>query len=210
MKHFFTFLLSFLILGNIVAQNKHPFVKLNEKKKGKRLELFAVNTGSISYDIFLRIETQDYRRSSLRPILKTIPPNSKVRLITMVKLNGKEGKYNTTFVVNEIAQELSIRKDYEDFDIKFDNALRTKKITIYTKNACDLCFTTRQLLDKNRIGYEELSIEKDSINLMKLVTEFKKAKMQRKALAPVLKIEDSLYTSLKTKQDVIDAFKNHF
>ncbi len=209
MKLLFSFFLSFFIYGSAIAQNKHEFVILKEKTKGKRLELFAVNTNNISYDVFLRIETEDFRRSSTRPVLKTIPPNSEVRLITMVKLNGKEGIYNSTFIVNEITKELSIRKDHENFEVKLDNALRNKKITIYTKDACDLCIETRQLLNSSNIPFTELSIEKDSTNLIGIAKEFKKYKLIGKALTPVIKIEDSLYTSLKNKQDVIEALKNH-
>ncbi len=210
MKTTFSILLSLFLTCSVFSQTIHPYVKLTEKIKGKRLELFAVNSGATSYNIFLRVETKDYRRSSSRPVLKTIPANSKVRLITMVKLNGKEGIYTTSFVVNEIAQGLSITKDHENFEVKFNNALHTKKITIYTKDTCDLCMDAKQLLDKHKIRYKELSIEKDSINLIQLISEFKKSDLKKKALVPILKIEDSLYTSLKTRQDFIKALKNHF
>ena len=210
MKFLFTFFLTLFFFGSPFAQNKHEFVTLKEKTKGKRLELFAVNTNTISYDVFLRIETEDFRRSSARPVLKTIPPNSEVRLITMVKLNGKEGNYSSTFIVNEVAKQLSVRKDHDNFEVKFDNALRKKDITIYTKKKCDLCIETKQLLASNNIQFMEYSIEKDSVNLIKIAKELKKVKLINKALTPIIKIEDSLYTSLKTKQDVIDALKNHF
>ena len=210
MKFIFTFLLSFFYLGSALAQNNHEFVALKEKTKGKRLELFAVNTNSLSYDVFLRVETEDYRRSSSRPVIKTIPPNSEVRLITMVKLAGKEGKYNTTFVVNEIGYELSIRKDKSDFNAKLNDALKSKQITIFTKDSCTLCDDTRQLLKRNRIIFTEYSIEKDSINLIQLIKEFKKVNLTEKAIAPILKIEDSLYTSIRSEFDLINALKNHF
>lgn len=209
MKTFFNTFFFLFFLMPLFSQNAHPYVSLAEKVKGKRLELFAVNSNSISYDVFLRVETEDYRRSSARPIIKTIPPNSEVRLITMVKLNGKEGTYSTTFVVNEISKELSIRKDHEDFEIKFDDALHQKHLIIYTKDACDLCADARQLLRQNKIEYTEYSIDKDSINLMKLIKEFKVNNQKEKALAPIIKIEDSLYTNLRTKQDLINALKNH-
>ena len=210
MKTTFSLFIVLFLTGISMAQNKHEFVELKENTKGKRLELFAVNTNSISYDVFLRIETEDYRRSSLRPVLKTIPPNSEVRLITMVKLNGKEGHYNSTFIVNEVAKKVAIRKDHENFDIKFDNALSRKKIVIYTKDACSLCYETTELLDKNKISYTELSVDNDSLNLMRVAKDFKKMKQMDKALTPIIKIEDSLYASLKNKQDVIRALKNHF
>lgn len=210
MKHCFSIVFSLLFFISVFSQNTHPFVKLEERIKGKRLELFAVNSNSINYDVFLRVETEDFRRSSARPVIKTIPANSEIRLITMVKLNGTEGNYSTTFVVNEIAKALSMRKDHEDFEIKLDNALHKKQIIIYTKEACDLCTDTKSLLRQNKIKYTEYGIDKDSLNLMKLIKDFKVNQQNTKALAPILKIEDSLYTNLRTTQDVIDALKNHY
>ncbi|MBT8310235.1 MAG: hypothetical protein EX254_06645 [Flavobacteriaceae bacterium] len=211
MKALLSVLTFLLLFSNAIAQgNEHPYVSLKEKIKGKRYELFAVNTNDISYDVFLMVDTQDFRRSSSRPVIKTIPANSEIRLITMIKLNDKEGNYNTTFVVNEIAQELSMRKDNENFEIKFDNALRDQEVTLYTKDACNLCDETKQLLERNRINYSEISIEKDSVNLLKLVKEFKKIDLNQKAIVPILKIDDSLYTRIKNKADLIKALKNHF
>jgi glutaredoxin len=128
----------------------------------------------------------------------------------MVILNGKEGKYQTTFVVNEIAKELSIRKDHENFEIKFDDALKNQEVTLFTKDNCDLCSETRNLLNSNKIKFQEISIEKDSTNLLMLVKEFKKTELKERAIVPVMKINDSLYTNLKNRNDLIKALKNHF
>ena len=210
MKYLFACFLFLLITFNSLSQNEHEFVSIKEKVNGKRVELFAVNTNSISYDVFLMVETKDYRRSSSRPVLKTIPPNSKVRMITMVKLNGKEGIYNYTLVVNEIAYDLSIKKDHEDFEVKIDDALKTKKVTLFIKGICSLCDETKNILDSNRIQFEEINIDKDSTQLIKLIKEYKYHKVDKRTYAPILKIEDSLYTTIKTKNELIDALKHHF
>lgn len=205
-----TTILFLLFFTNIRAQSNHPYVSIKEKIKGKRLELFAINTNTISYDIFLRVETEDYRRSSARPVLKTIAPNSETRLITMVKLDGKDGKYIYTMVVNEVGYALSVKKEKTDLDLRLDRALKKVNVTIYTKNQCRLCDETKLLLRNNNIKYSEVSIDKDSTNLIKLIKEFKKVDQSEKAFTPILKIQDSLYTSLKNKQDVINALKHHF
>ena len=210
MKYISACIFFLLITSNSLSQNKHEFVFIKEKITGKRVELFAVNTNTISYDVFLMVETEDYRRSSSRPILKTIPANSEVRMITMVKLNDKEGKYNYTLVVNEIAYDLSIKKDHENFEVKIDDALNTKTVTLFSKDICSLCDETKALLSSNKINYEEFNIDKDSTQLIKLIKEYKHNKVDTKTYAPILKIEDSLYTQIKTKQDLIDALKNHY
>ena len=93
-------------------EKEHPHVKLVEEKNGKRLELFAVNTDTIPYVVFLRVTTSDYRRTSKRPILKDIPKNSKELLKTLILLDGKEGLYDATFIVNEVAPSMNIQKDH--------------------------------------------------------------------------------------------------
>ncbi len=210
MKYISVCILFFLITISVNSQNENEFVTIKEKITGKRVELFAVNTNTISYDVFLIVETEDYRRSSSRPVLKTVPPNSEVRMITMVKLKGKEGKYNYTLVVNEVGYDLSIKKDHENFELKLDDALNTKKITLFTKDVCDLCKETKTLLNKNRILFEEYNIDKDTTLLIKLIKEYKHNKVSSRTYTPIMKIEDSLYTSIKTKNELIDALKNHF
>ena len=209
MKPYFNIIFFLFISATVFSQVSHPYVTLKEKVTGKRLELFAVNTDSISYDVFLRVETEDFRRSSSRPLIKIIPPNSEVRLITIVKLKGKEGKYSTTFVVDEISNELSIQKNREDFQINFDNALHQKNIIVYTEEVCNLCTVSKELFRGNNIRYTEYSIDKDANHLIKLIEELKAKNQKEKALYPIIKIEDSLYTNLRTKQDVINIFKNH-
>lgn len=210
MNYLFSCFLFLLITINGFCQITHEFVSIKEKVTGKRLELFAVNTNDISYDVFLMVNTDDYRRSSSRPVLKTIPANSEVKMITMVKLNEKEGKYNYTLVVNEVAYDLSIKKDHENFEVKIDDALNTKTVTLFSKDVCDLCDETKYLLNNNRINFEELNIDKDSTQLIKLIKEYKHKRVDRRTYAPILKIEDSLYTQIKTKQDLIVVLKNHF
>lgn len=193
-----------------ISQNTHEYVSIVEKKVGKRTDLYAVNTGNNSYDVFLMVDTEDFRRSSSRPVLKTIPPNSEVKMITLIKLKGKKGKYTYTLVVNEIGYELNVRKDHEDFQLKIDNALKNKKVTLYTKDSCNLCITTKRLLENNYIKYDEFNIDKDSTHLIRLIKDYKRKNIDTRTYSPVIKIEDSLYTKVKSKNDLIKALKNHF
>ena len=209
-KYILVFFCTLLLSPLVEAQKKHEFVSIKEKTVGKRIELFAVNTSSISYDVFLMVETQDFRRSSSRPVLKTIPPNSEVKMITLIKLKGKEGKYTYTLVVNEVAYDLNVKKNHDDFEVKIDDALKTKKVTLFTKDVCDLCNQTKSLLGANYIKYDEFNIDRDSTQLIRLIKEYKSNKVNARTFAPILKIEDSLYTNIKTKEELITALQNHF
>ncbi|AJR03421.1 glutaredoxin family protein [Siansivirga zeaxanthinifaciens] len=196
-----------LFTTSLIAQNQHKFVSLKEKKTGKRLELIAVNKDSISYDVFLRVTTDDYRRTSLRPILKTLPPNSETKLLTMVLLDGKAGIYNSTFIVNEVSYDFSLRKDKQDINFKIDESLKNKTITMFTKDHCVLCNDLKTILNNNGLKYQEYNISNDTLNLIRLANELKTNKIKETSHLPVFKINDSLYTKIESKSDLLEAVR---
>ncbi len=157
----------FISISSLAQEKQIEKVHLIEKLKGKRLELFAKNEDSISYSIFLRVTTTDYRRSSNRPILTTVEPNTEKYLITLIKLADKPGNYEKQFIVNEVSQKLSIRKDFEDFEINFDNALKTKEITIYNSDDCEICEDSKILFTKNKMAFNSKHIVNENIELLK-------------------------------------------
>ena len=196
-----------LFTTSLIAQNQHKFVSLKEKKTGKRLELIAVNKDSISYDVFLRVTTDDYRRTSLRPVLKTLPPNSETKLLTMVLLDGKAGIYNSTFIVNEVSYDFSLRKDKQDINIKIDESLKNKTITMFTKDHCILCNDLKTILNSNGLKYQEYNISNDTLNLIRLANELKTNRIKETSHLPVFKINDSLYTKIESKSNLLEAVR---
>jgi len=202
-------LLFFLLLTlNSFAQNNHKYVKLTEEKKGKRLTLYATNTDSISYDIFLKVDTKDYRRSSNRPIIRNIAANSKIKLMTLILLTGKEGNYDSIFVVNEVAYALELDKDFEVLDFKLDRAIKDKKVMLFTKDDCTICPDTKLILENNKIGYTEYNIDKDSTTYLKIIKEFKANKKDGiEKRIPLLKVGGEVYNNIKTTEDFITALR---
>jgi len=205
-------LLLLLCLGiGTYAQNNHKHVKLIEEIKGKRYELYVENTDSISYDVFLKVDTEDFRRSSKRPILQTIPGNSKKRLVTMIKLNGKKGDYTYILVVNEVSYALELDKDFEILDFKLDREIKNKKVVLYTKDDCSICPDAKRIMSKNKINYIEYNLDKDTTNYNKVIKEFKTIKPKSEFnQIPILKIEDQLYNSIVTLEDFISALREGF
>lgn len=211
MKNYILLLLLTLFTISANAQNDHKYVKLTEKIKGKRYELYIENTDSISYDIFLKVDTEDFRRSSERPILKTIPPKSKQRVLTMVVLNGKEGKYTYTLIINEVAYALQFDKDFELLDTKLDEALKSKTVEIYTQNDCSICPDAKRILTKNKIGYQEYNIDQDTTHYNKLIKEFKALKPNSVVNhIPILKVDDKVYNQIESLEDFIEALRDGF
>ncbi len=211
MKSASLLILALLLTTSVFSQNEHEYVKLKEEKKGKRLSLYAENTDTISYDIFLKVETKDYRRSSNRPILRTVAPKSKIKLMTLIQLANTQGKYNSVFIVNEVAYALEIDKDFEALNVKLDKAIKDKKVTLYTKDDCLICPDAKQILTNNKIAYTEYNIDKDSINYLKIVKEFQKNKSNgNKNRIPLLKIENKIYNNIETVDDFIVALQEAF
>jgi glutaredoxin len=208
----FTLLCVFTLLLSLstIAQNKHEFVSIEEKVTGKRVELFAVNTNNIAYDIFLKVDATGYRRSSARPIIKNIPANSKVRMITLVKLANTESNYKYTLVVNEVRFDLAMQKDDTGLNFKMDASLKSKTVNLFTKDNCLLCNQTKDVLANNKINYKEFNIDQDSTYLVSLLKEFKANNIISTIQAPILKIDDSLYTNIKTQKQLIKTLQQHY
>lgn len=214
MKYTFTLFICFFFTLYSFAQfeqEEHKYVKLSEEKKGKRLNLYVENTDSISYDIFLKVDTKDFRRSSNRPVLRTIAGNTKVKVLTLIQLTGSEGKYNSTFIVNEVAYKLEVFKDKEVLDFKLDKAIKDTKVTIFTQDNCSICPNAKTILSRNKIKYTEYNIDKDSTYYNNIIKEFKTLKPKGNVnKIPVLKVKDKVYNNIETLQDFIDALKEAF
>lgn len=211
MKTYLTAIAFLLLTLNSFAQNDHKYVKLSEEKKGKRTTLYVTNTDSISYDVFLKVDTKDFRRSSNRPIIRNIAANSKVKIMTLIQLAGKEGNYDSVFVVNEVAYALDVKKDFEGFDFKLDRAIKGKKVTLFTKDDCAICPDTKRILDNNKIAFTEYNIDTDSTTYLKIIKEFQADKKNRfENRIPLLKVEKEVYNNIESVEDFIAALRKAF
>jgi hypothetical protein len=203
---FFLFIfLSFFCFGQ---QTKNKHVSLVKKQNGKRLEFYAKNTDSISYSVFLRIATNDYRRSSNRPVLKVIPANSEIYLITLIKLADKPGDYQEQFVVNKVSQNLRIRKDYNDFEINIDDALKTEDITIFESDNCKLCQNAKSLFNSYDIPFKLKTITSNYKELA-LLLDHNISMDSIKKSSFILQIKSNLYININTEKALIDTINNY-
>ncbi|MDN3666424.1 glutaredoxin domain-containing protein [Algibacter miyuki] len=209
-KTTYSFLLLLLFsFFSFAQQTKNKNVELVKKQNGKRLEFYAKNNDSVSYSIFLRIETKDYRRSSNRPVLKVIPANSEKHLITLIKLTDKVGDYNEQFIVNEISQNLSFRKDFDDFQINIDDALKTEDITIFESENCALCNDAKNLFNDYQIAFKTKDIKAHQQELEQLLKHTEQTTDVIKNATFILKIKASIYTNITTKTALIDTINNY-
>lgn len=200
------FMFSFLCFSQ---KNNKRNVTLIEKQNGKRLELFAKNEDSTSYVVFLRVSTDNYRRTSNRPVLTTVAPNSETHLLTLIKLAGKPNEYEKQFIVNEVSQNLSFRKDDDDFQINFDSALKTTKITIFESNNCEFCNEAKALFDKYKIAYNTKHVKKNSSELIALLKKSGKPYNNTASDIFDIQIKQDIYRNITNKEVLFNVLKQY-
>lgn len=81
-------------------------VSIIEEVTPKRTFLYAENTSQTSKNVFLKVEATGYRRRSDRPLIESIPAESKKLLITLIPLANADSKYTYTYVVNDETENL--------------------------------------------------------------------------------------------------------
>ncbi len=204
MKYTTTCIIFFFLILGAFAQKKQPDVTIKEKKMGKRVELYAVNLKNKSYNVTMNIHTQDYKRASVSPITKKVPPHSAIKMIAMTQLPDTPGIYSYDLVVGEMGYDMSL-KGNKKFNKKINTALKKKKITLYTKPNCNLCNDTKQFFKRHRVLYNERSIIRDSSSLKKIITNYD----AYTSFIPILKIQDSVYSKIKSERDLLQALNNH-
>ncbi|GGX09007.1 hypothetical protein [Aquimarina muelleri] len=90
----------------ISAQDKP--VRLVEEKQKKRTILYVKNDTNEDKSVFLKVNPTGYRRSAQRPILKKIPPKSKVQMLILIPLTDTESYYTHTLIVNDTLQAIDV------------------------------------------------------------------------------------------------------
>lgn len=135
-------------------------VKLTEKKNGKRLVLIAENTTKDTLNVFLMVTSEGYRRSASRPVIKNIPPQSKIPMITMIEITGQQQSYTYDLIVNEEENHLSLNFDDKPKDIE---QLIKNKLVLFTKTACKKCDDLKKALTEERITYQSFSLDNDPL-----------------------------------------------
>jgi glutaredoxin len=80
----------------------------------------------------------------------------------------------------------------------------------FTNSSCELCDQAIEILEGNAFNYEDYNLETKTDATEILITELEYPESIEGIMFPVLKIEDTLYTSIKTRQEFIDILKLHF
>jgi len=152
----------FFLLFPLYLLAQTPDVELIEDKQAKRWTLYAQNNTAIEQEAFLMIKGEGFRRSSDRPIIKKIPPNSKVVMVVLIPLKGVTPKYTKTFIFEEQLQAIKKRKG--DGQKEHVNLLpiNPEQLTLFIENDCEKCTHLTKFLRSKRIKHRALDIKKNS------------------------------------------------
>jgi len=116
--------LSIVYMFSIVLNAQQNGVHIIEEKTEKRHFLYAENTTNEDRSVFLKVEATGYRRRADRPIIKIIPPNSKVLLTTLIPLKNTTNNYTYIFTANKTQENIGIIR------VKEKNTSSSKKTTL--------------------------------------------------------------------------------
>ena len=151
------FLLFFLITA-WSAQAQELKVLITEKKQGKRLELIAENKTADTLNVFLAVKAEGYRRSASKPVIKDIPPYSKVSMITLIELANTESRYTFDLVVND--RETAVEMDYDHKERDIERVIRGQ-VVLFTVEGCEKCELLSAMLSAQRISFRSFDIHQD-------------------------------------------------
>lgn len=158
------FLLPVVILMSYAfakAQSPQPLVELIEDKQEKRWNLYAQNNTDEEQEAFLIVKGNGFRRSADRPVIKKIPPNGRVLMITLIPLQGVSPTYTKIFTYETNLQSIEKRKGEEREEYVHIRPLRDDELTIFLEEDCEKCTLLVNFLNKNHIKYRRLDVRKN-------------------------------------------------
>jgi hypothetical protein len=145
-----------------LAQSQTAAVELIEVKQPKRWVLYAQNNTDIEHEAFLIVQGEGFRRSADRPVIKKIPPNSKVMMITLIPIKGVTPSYTKIFTYEEQLQTISKRKGANKPEYVNIRPLRPEEFTVFTADECPKCDILIGHLQENHIKHRILKLETHS------------------------------------------------
>jgi len=154
-----------LVLISIIYTLTNPMlaqqngVKIIEEKGSKRHLIYAKNSTNESRSVFLKVNAIGYRRTADRPVIKIIPPQSKVLMITLIPLKDAESNYTYIFTANDSQKNLDVNRNKVAKKISLPEIMKSE-VVIFTTNDCGKCKSLIEQLRSKRIKHREVNIDK--------------------------------------------------
>ncbi len=154
----FTFLMCFCLITSSNAQTKA--VEIVEVKAKKKITFYAINNTDTDKEVFFKVDGKGFRKSSYRPVIKRIPANKKVLIITLIPLKNITPDYTYFFSFDDKLQELSLETSVKNWK-ELDHLIDKGETIIFTKDECAKCEKLLGMLKANRIRHKAFNISKN-------------------------------------------------
>lgn len=157
MKLLLTLIIS-CIFSTGYGQFEDDRVTLIEDVQPKRTIISVKNNTNSNLNVFLKIDGVGYRRSSDRPIIKDIPANAQVEMITLIPLKNETSSYTHLLVVNDKEKNLTVEfeddPELQDFVTLLDNDL-----VVFKKDECPRCDQMISLMQNEHTPFKVINID---------------------------------------------------
>lgn len=205
---YYKLVILFLFSAFAKAQTTHPAVELIEDKQPKRWMLYAQNNTNEEQEAFLMVQGEGFRRSADRPVIKKVPPNSKVLMITLIPLKGINPTYETIFTFENQLQTIEQRKGANREEYVNIRALKADELTIFLEEDCEKCDYLIEYLNKNHIKYRRLDIKKNG-KVFDFMWEHLDGKVPKSDVVqlPVIMENNKVYHNIVNMKRFIEVYK---
>lgn len=159
--NYFSFTMILLCFAFAKAQPSQAPVSLIEEKLEKRWNLYAQNNTDQGQEAFLLVQGEGFRHSADRPVIKKIPPNAKVLMITLIPLAGATPTYKTIFTFETNLSAINKRKGENKEEYVNIRPLQHNELTLFIEDDCEKCNYLVSYLNRNRIKFRKLNVKKN-------------------------------------------------
>mgnify|MGYP003632794832 CR=1 FL=1 len=156
---FTTIMFTLFLSATAIAQTEVKAIELIEEKLPKRWNLYAQNNTNVEHEAFLIVQGEGFRRSADRPVIKKVPPNSRVLMITLIPIKGATPSYTKIFTFEEQLQTITKRKGANRTEYVNIRPLGTNEFTVFIASECPKCDILINHLNSNHIKHRVLTLE---------------------------------------------------
>ena len=194
-------LTTFLLLFAVSIYSQEARILLSEKKTGKRIVLIAENTTKDTLHVFLIVNSEGYRKSAARPVLKKVPPFGKTPMITLIEIQNIPSTYTYELIVSEKENSLNLDMDTKAKDIE---KIISGKLVLFTTAYCEKCELLGASLKSKNVQHRSFNIAQDPVLYRQFIAFISdELKGETKIKFPVIWNKDHTIFGYKNLEEVL-------
>ena len=204
MKH--KIIVGLFLLFSVQGFSQGLKVLISEKKSGKRVVLFAENKTNDTLNVFLMVNSEGFRKSANKPVIKNIPPATKVSMLTMIEMSDVPSTYTYDLIVNEDLTKTSISTENQAKDIEKQ---LYGKLVLFTNANCTDCTQLITELNSKRIPHRVFDINKDQVIYRQFMAHIERSlTVETKIRFPIIWNKEEVIFGYDNVDDVLKRLKH--